>query len=44
MLSTAFAVVAAPCVIAAVAALALGVVRACAVRAVAADGTAGKQA
>ncbi|MDN7429221.1 hypothetical protein [Burkholderia sp. AU45388] len=44
MPSTAFAVVAAPCVIAAVAGLARGVVRAGAVCAVAADGMVGKQA
>lgn len=43
-LSTAFAVVAAPCVIAALAVLALGVVRAGVVRAAAADGMAGRQA
>ncbi|MBJ9924972.1 aromatic acid/H+ symport family MFS transporter, partial [Burkholderia cenocepacia] len=43
-LSTAFAVVAAPCVIAAVAVLTLGVVRAGAARVAAADGMAGRQA
>ncbi|CAG2349792.1 MULTISPECIES: hypothetical protein [Burkholderia] len=44
MLLTAFAVVTAPRVIAAVVMLALGVVRGGAVRAAAADGLAGKQA
>ncbi len=43
-LSTAFAVVAAPCVIAGIAVLALGVVRADASRASSADGIAGEQA